>query len=52
MRGARYPGGSQYGARWNHIGSGYEYSLCFFDGYQNLPSFDAHVDAVDRRRSR
>jgi hypothetical protein len=38
--GARYPGGSQYGARWNHIGSGYEYSLCFFDGYQNLPSFD------------
>ncbi|MCU1336892.1 MAG: hypothetical protein JWO19_2473 [Bryobacterales bacterium] len=39
--GARYPGGSQYGARWNHIGSGYEYSLCFFDGYQNLPSFDA-----------
>jgi hypothetical protein len=39
--GARYPGGSQVGARWNHIGSGYEYSLCFFDGYQNLPSFDA-----------
>jgi hypothetical protein len=39
--GARYPGGSQYGARWNHVGSGYEYSLCFFDGYQNLPSFDA-----------
>ncbi len=39
--GARYPGGSQYGARWNHIGAGYEYSLCFFDGYQNLPSFDA-----------
>lgn len=39
--GARYPGGSQYGARWNHVGSGYEYSLCFFDGRQNLPSFDA-----------
>ena len=39
--GARYPGGSQYGARWNHIGSGYEYALCFFDGFQNLPSFDA-----------
>ncbi|MBZ5634222.1 MAG: hypothetical protein LAO55_13965 [Acidobacteriia bacterium] len=38
--GARYPGGSQVGARWNHVGSGYEYSLCFFDGYQNLPSFD------------
>src|SRR6202011_3654885 len=38
--GARYPGGWQYGARWSHIGSGYEYSLCFLDGYQNLPSFD------------
>jgi hypothetical protein len=38
--GARYPGGSQVGARWNHVGSGYEYSLCVFDGYQNLPSFD------------
>jgi hypothetical protein len=43
--GARYPGGSQYGARWNHIGSGYEYSLCFFDGFNNLPSFDAKLDA-------
>jgi hypothetical protein len=41
--GARYPGGSQYGARFNHVGSGYEYSLCFFDGYQNLPSFDTDV---------
>jgi hypothetical protein len=41
--GARYPGGSQYGARWNHIGSGYEYSLCFFNGNQNLPSFDVAI---------
>lgn len=39
--GAAYPGGSQHGARWNHVGSGYEFSLCFFDGRQNLPSFDA-----------
>jgi hypothetical protein len=39
--GARYPGGSQYGARFNRVGAGYEYSVCFFDGYQNLPSFDA-----------
>jgi hypothetical protein len=37
--GARYPGGSQYGARFNHVGSGYEYSLSFFDGFNNLPSF-------------
>ena len=39
--GARYPGGSQYGARWNHIGRGYEYSLSFFNGENNLPLFNA-----------
>ncbi len=39
--GARYPGGSQYGARWNHVGKGYEYSLSFFDGEHNLPLFNA-----------
>lgn len=39
--GARFPGGSQQGIRWNHIARGYEYSLSFFDGYQNLPSFAA-----------
>ncbi len=44
--GARYPGGSQYGARWNHVGAGYEYSLCFFDGYNNLPQFSAAFNPV------
>jgi hypothetical protein len=39
--GAHYPGGSQYGVRWNHVGSGYEFSLCFFDGENNLPLFQA-----------
>jgi hypothetical protein len=39
--GARYPGGSQQGIRWNHVARGYEYSLSFFDGFQNLPSFSA-----------
>jgi hypothetical protein len=43
--GARYPSGSQYGARWNHVGSGFEYSLCFFDGYNNLPALDVKLDA-------
>ncbi len=38
--GAQYPGGSQYGIRWNHVGKGYEYSLCFFDGEHNLPLFN------------
>ena len=50
--GARYPGGSQYGARFNHVGSGYEASICFFDGYNNLPNFTAvgTVSGVDVQR--
>lgn len=39
--GARYPGRSQYGVRWNHIGSGYEYSFSYFDGFNYLPLFNA-----------
>lgn len=38
--GARYPGGSQYGVRWNHLAQGYEYSFSFVNGYQTLPTFD------------
>jgi hypothetical protein len=37
--GAVYPGGSQYGVRWNHLARGYEYSFSFFDGNQTLPTF-------------
>ena len=44
--GARYPGRSQYGARWNHVGSGYEYSLSFFDGFNYLPLFNASFNPV------
>lgn len=39
--GARYPGGSQMGVRWNHIGRAFEYSLSFFDGRNHLPLIDA-----------
>jgi hypothetical protein len=35
--GARYPGGSQAGVRWNHLGAGYECSLSFYEGFNNLP---------------
>ncbi len=38
--GARYPGGSQVGARWNHIGKVAECSLSFFDGRNHLPLID------------
>jgi hypothetical protein len=34
-----FPGGSQFGARWNHIGRVAEYSLSFYDGHNNLPLF-------------
>ena len=45
--GALYPGGSQYGARFNHVGSGFEYSACFFDGFNNLPSFNPTFSGSD-----
>jgi hypothetical protein len=35
-----FPGGSQIGARWNHIGRLVEYSLSFYDGFNNLPLFN------------
>jgi hypothetical protein len=39
----RFPGGGQFGARWNHIGRGAEYSLSFYDGYDHLPQFGAEL---------
>ena len=44
--GARYPGGSQYGVRWNHVGKGYEASLSYFDGENNLPLFAASFNPI------
>ncbi len=38
--GARYPGGSQFGVRWNHTWRGGEFSASWFDGRQHLPQFD------------
>ena len=39
--GAQYPGGGQYGARWNHLGKYLEYSFSYFRGYNNLPLLQA-----------
>jgi hypothetical protein len=51
--GARYPGGPQFGARWNHQGSRLEYSLSFFEGFNHLPLIEVtpvsppgHVDIL------
>jgi hypothetical protein len=35
--GAHYPSRTQLGMRWNHVGSGYEFSLSGFSGNNNLP---------------
>ena len=37
--GPRFPGGPQFGARWNHIGAAAEYSFSFYNGYDHLPLF-------------
>ena len=41
--GARYPGGPQYGARWNHQGRVFESSLSFFQGFNHLPLLDTKL---------
>ena len=35
--GAEFPARSQAGARWSHVGSGFEFSLSGFSGNNNLP---------------
>jgi hypothetical protein len=37
--GAHIPGRSSFGARWNHVGAGYELSASFYDGFNSLPVF-------------
>lgn len=39
--GAQYPGGGQYGVRWNHLGRYLEYSFSFFRGFNHLPLLQA-----------
>jgi hypothetical protein len=44
-RGADYPGRSQVGARWSHVGRGFEFSLSGFSGNNNLPLLVSAVPA-------
>lgn len=50
--GAIFPGRSSFGARWNHSGPGYEYSLSYFDGFNHLPLFTGALglNGIDVRR--
>ncbi len=41
--GVRYPGAGQFGARWNHVGRGFEMSGSFFEGFNHLPSLDIAI---------
>jgi hypothetical protein len=38
--GSRFPGGPQFGLRWNRVARGFEYSLSIFEGYNHLPLLD------------
>lgn len=38
-----YPKRAAAGARWNHVGDGYEFSLSFYDGFNHLPVFSASL---------
>jgi len=44
-----FPGGPQFGARWNHIGAAAEYSFSFYNGYDNLPLYNAQVEPAPLR---
>jgi hypothetical protein len=38
--GRTFPDGSQYGARWNHVGPGFEFSLSGYRGFSHTPSIE------------
>ena len=38
---AAFPDRAQYGARWNVLGPGLEFSFSYFDGFNHLPQFTA-----------
>jgi hypothetical protein len=39
-----FPGGPQFGARWNHIGAAAEFSFSFYNGYDHLPLYSAQLE--------
>jgi hypothetical protein len=43
--GVAFPERSQFGARWNVIGSGFELSVSYFDGFNHLPQFTTQLSA-------
>ncbi len=47
--GSEFPTRPQAGIRWNHVGSGFEYSLSAYDGFNNLPNSQVSVNPVALR---
>jgi hypothetical protein len=41
--GSVFPDGAQVGARWSHVGAGFEYSLSLFNGFNHLPNIESSV---------
>jgi hypothetical protein len=46
--GSKFPGGGQFGARYHQIVSPYEFSVCYFEGFQNLPTLLYDKDSINR----
>jgi hypothetical protein len=44
--GSMFPHGSQVGARWSHVGAGYESSLSFYSGFNSLPTIETNAGNV------
>jgi hypothetical protein len=44
--GSDYPGRTQFGARWNHVGAGYEFSVSAFSGNNNLPLIESGAPPI------
>jgi hypothetical protein len=43
-----FPGGPQFGLRWNHTGGFAEYSLSFYNGHDNQPLYQVTLPQVQR----
>lgn len=47
--GAVYPGGGQFGLRWNRTGRLFEHSLSFFEGFNHLPLLEGRAQLFPAR---
>jgi len=47
--GSNFPTRPQAGVRWNHVGSGFEYSFTAYDGFNNLPNSQVSANPIALR---